>query len=314
MTKNSGQITSENRDKSSIFLSVAVCTRNRGPLLKDCLLSLYHQSLRKEQYEVLVIDNNSDDGSEVTARKLCRKYQFKYIQEKNVGLSHARNRAVEDCQGDYLYFLDDDATAPVHYLQLLQKIALRDAPDVVGGPVLGNWEDFPPPHLTSFYWRVFSLAHYGNKSRLLQFPDIILGGNAAYKVETLRSMGAFSTSLGRIGSSLGGHEERDLQERIYKAKGKVFYHPRLFIYHIVPIERMSSSYFKKRAFEDGAQQVELGYLRRESLVTTPFTFIYYVFFALGRSFKLAFQVLLFELNLSLSHWKGRISRSAKRDE
>lgn len=96
--------------------------------LERCLQSV--QSLGTADYEVLLID----DGSEESVGVFCREYisrrtQFRYIYKENGGVSSARNMGIEEAKGRYITFVDADDVligAP------LQKALTRDdAPDII---------------------------------------------------------------------------------------------------------------------------------------------------------------------------------------
>ncbi len=51
-------------------ITVVICTYNRGVYIRDAMESLYHQTLAKEAYEVIVVNNNSTDNTE----QICKKF------------------------------------------------------------------------------------------------------------------------------------------------------------------------------------------------------------------------------------------------
>lgn len=90
----------------SLGLSVVIVNRNTESLLRDCLASVYAQA-RDLHFEVIVVDNASNDGSvemvedEFTAARLIRN-------RENVGFSKAANQAIGMSKGRYVLLLNSD--------------------------------------------------------------------------------------------------------------------------------------------------------------------------------------------------------------
>ncbi|HDP98292.1 MAG TPA: glycosyltransferase [bacterium] len=93
-----------------IKTSVIITVYNRRQLLRNCLISLIHQSQLPDE---LII---SDDGSQEDIREILyemaaqMKFILKYVRQPNRGfrLARCRNNGVRFSQGDYLIFLDQD--------------------------------------------------------------------------------------------------------------------------------------------------------------------------------------------------------------
>lgn len=93
--------------KKNIKLSIIVPIFNTKKYLADCLLSLFDQDM--ENYEVLLIDDGSTDGSSELAQQFAQKYpamQYHYFD--NRGVSVARNRGIALSSGEYILFVDSD--------------------------------------------------------------------------------------------------------------------------------------------------------------------------------------------------------------
>lgn len=89
-----------------MLLSVILITWNGRKLLSNCLKSMSFL-LQREDVEVIVVDNGSEDG---TIHFLHDKYPdiTAISLDKNRGVAYARNRALERANGEYLWILDND--------------------------------------------------------------------------------------------------------------------------------------------------------------------------------------------------------------
>src|SRR5215467_13006973 len=91
------------------MISVCICTYNRSKSLRRTLESLVEQNdLDFGALEILIIDNNCTDDTSDVVDAFQKKLPIRRITESCQGLSHARNRAVVEFQGDVLLFTDDD--------------------------------------------------------------------------------------------------------------------------------------------------------------------------------------------------------------
>ena len=85
-------------------ISVIIPTFNRLDLLKRAIESVLNQSIKP--YDIIVVDDGSTDG---TSDMIQQKYKsIKLIQQKNSGVSAARNNGIKNAQGDWIALLDSD--------------------------------------------------------------------------------------------------------------------------------------------------------------------------------------------------------------
>lgn len=90
----------------SPVLSVIVVSMNRKDMLERCLLKLSGQSL--PDYEIIVVDNGSTDGTENLVRTRFPHARYERL-ETNLGPPGGRNCGVQAASSDLCVFLDDDA-------------------------------------------------------------------------------------------------------------------------------------------------------------------------------------------------------------
>jgi glycosyltransferase involved in cell wall biosynthesis len=110
---------------SAPTLAVALCTHNpRRDFLERSLASLRRQTVGAERWELLVIDNASDNGVPASA-DLAWHPRARLVDEKRVGLTMARLRAIAETKADLLLFVDDDNELDPDYIETLLRLAER---------------------------------------------------------------------------------------------------------------------------------------------------------------------------------------------
>ncbi len=105
--------------KKSLNTSVVIPSFNEEVYLEPCLEALLAQSV--PVFEIIVVDNNSDDGSIVRAKK--KFPSVKFLSEKEQGIVFARNTGFDAARGDIIAKLDADSiTYPDWHKNLLETI------------------------------------------------------------------------------------------------------------------------------------------------------------------------------------------------
>ena len=90
-------------------LSIIIPVYNVEKYVAKCLDSVLDQGLDPKEYEVIVVNDGSPDGSLQIVEGYAEKHDhIQVITKKNGGLSSARNCGIENAKGKYIYFLDSD--------------------------------------------------------------------------------------------------------------------------------------------------------------------------------------------------------------
>ncbi len=125
----------------SLTITVCICTYNRAKYLAHTLSSLTQlKDTETLSWELLVIDNNSKDQTKSIIDEYNNQLPIRYVRETEQGLSHARNRALRECNGKVLIFMDDDVKVDIDWLSAYADAVNRfpDA-DYFGGRILPQW-------------------------------------------------------------------------------------------------------------------------------------------------------------------------------
>lgn len=114
-------------------LSIVVPCYNVKGYVEKCLTSLVHQDLNTTDYEILVIDDGSTDGTGAICDQFAEKYhQVKVVHQKNAGLSAARNSGLDIAQGDYVFLVDGDDFVAENCFKDLVSVAKSHDLDFLG--------------------------------------------------------------------------------------------------------------------------------------------------------------------------------------
>ena len=119
-----------------VRITVAIPVYNTEKYLERCLDSVQGQTFR--DLEILCIDDGSTDRSpEILRRRAASDARIRVITlPGNRGISHARNLALDEARGEYLYQMDSDDWLDPDYLETMYGQAQRTGQDVV---INGNW-------------------------------------------------------------------------------------------------------------------------------------------------------------------------------
>lgn len=233
------------------MLSVIICTYNRQAFLDQLFSGLLNQSLEKDKFEVLVVDNNSSDQTKAVCDNWISKHpelNMRYILESRQGLSHARNRGIDESRGSLLAFVDDDAHTPFDYLRKLHDFFLEH-PDIdgAGGRIVLKFEGSRPDWLNRYVDSLLGHFDLGEQQRPFRRGEYPRGSNMCFRKAVFAPTGGFDTGLGRTGSQMLGGEEKEFFIR-FKRKGfEAVYLPQAWLYHLVPENRLTMDYLRKQA-------------------------------------------------------------------
>lgn len=112
-------------------ISVIVPVHNGASYLKECIDSILAQGF--EPLEVLIINDGSTDGTAKVCEQLCEKHGcLRVITLPDLGVSAARNRGLEQAQGDYIMFVDADDRLCPGVLKSLHRLLLQTDSDMAG--------------------------------------------------------------------------------------------------------------------------------------------------------------------------------------
>jgi len=116
-------------------VSIIVPAYNAEKNISKLLESLLNQDYPKEQLEIIIVDNNSDDKT----KRIVEQYPVKIFDEKNIQSSYAaRNLGIRNSKNDILVFTDADCCVDSHWIKNGVKCLNSEDADLVAGNVIFN--------------------------------------------------------------------------------------------------------------------------------------------------------------------------------
>jgi glycosyltransferase involved in cell wall biosynthesis len=238
-------------------ISAIICTHNRDKYLGAAIDSLLAQDFVGD-FEVVVVDNGSSDRTREVVDQRSHDPRLKYVFEPIIGLSVARNTGAKVASSEILAYLDDDAEANSHWLQVLYS-AYQDNPKLViaGGKVTLLWSQGtqPPAWLSTGLAANLGAYDLGDNIVYIDNPGQTPRGlNYSIRRSFLEQIGGFDTHLGRVGTKLLSNEELQMTELALQAGMQVAYLPNALVAHNVAPERLKRSWFFNRGWWQGISE------------------------------------------------------------
>lgn len=209
----------------TVKISVVVPTYNRLSSLKRLITGLETQTFPAEDFEVVIVSDGSNDGTDQYLKQLQTHFRLVSVSQKNEGPAAARNRGVENAQGDIILFLDDDILpAPQLIAEHYRVLTEHDQNLIVLGPMvtpkdfeLSPWVEWEQNMLVKQYEAIqFNLW----QPTARQFYT---GNSSVYRCHLLTSRG-FDPTFKRA-------EDVELAYRLEKDGLRFTFNPQAIGYH-----------------------------------------------------------------------------------
>jgi glycosyltransferase involved in cell wall biosynthesis len=195
-------------ENGSPKISVVICTRNRGDKIIATLQSIVAN--KHPSFEILVIDQSTNDITEIELSRLGFERNFRYFRTQTKGVGLSRTLGMQKAHGEIVVYTDDDCTVPPNWLSVLEGIF--DHHPKVGivfcnvAPAEHDAQKYIIPHRIYKQNRVIK--------KVQDFArEIGMGAGMAVRREAGLSVGGFDGRMGP-GSEFQSGEDLDLSFRI----------------------------------------------------------------------------------------------------
>ncbi len=157
-------------------ISLIIPLYNAVRHLRPCLDSVTRQSFA--DFEVILVNDGSTDGTAEIVEEYCRRYpHFRLINQKNGGVSAARNRGMAESNAPFLAFLDQDDLLHPQALEILYQMAEVTAADVAAFRIRLVPDDFAgDPQPQHFNVAEAAAAAHFSRSPITDFFQTVKGG------------------------------------------------------------------------------------------------------------------------------------------
>ena len=233
-------------------LAAVICTYNPEPVLLGRVLdALEVQTLPREQWELIIVDNGSRFSVEALPTVVSRSAR-RVVREERAGLTAARERAAREVQEPLIVFVDDDTVLARDYLA--EAVALMNDASI---GIASGWCEpeysAPPPHwLRRFEEGLGVRRPAGGEFRpagrtySLDYP---IGAGMVLRSHLLRAYFASLTEAsrieGRIGQSLSSGEDLDLDCFALAQGTRIGASSRLRLTHVMRDGRATEAYLRR---------------------------------------------------------------------
>lgn len=235
-----------------IKISVVICTYNRAAYIQDAMESLYHQTIAKEQYEIIIVNNNSSDNTIAVCEAWIAAHKdahYAFYNEGRQGASFARNTGAALANGHLLCFMDDDAIAESDYLERIIRF-FEEHPDAggLGGRIIPKYIPEEPNWMSYYVSSMVGNFDYSPTVSIFSANKYPLESNMIIRKIDFDAINGFNVDLpGVVGTLRIGGEGKDFFFKL-KALGRVIYYdPAIRIQHVVETSKLTKEYMYRVA-------------------------------------------------------------------
>ncbi len=215
-----------------MLFSVVIAVRNEKDYISRCLEGVFSQNIDKE-YEVIVIDGMSTDGTFEQLNDLREKYKFSLIKNNKINAAAGRNLGIKQAKGEIIAFVDGDAIPSKDWLKQIDASFKKNDQSIagVGGPDLIP-EDSTDKENAIGVVMTSSLARGGRFNPSTQhslldeerFVEHIPTCNLALKKDVIEKLGFFDEEFVK-------GQDLELNYRIIEAGYRLLYSPKIKVVH-----------------------------------------------------------------------------------
>ncbi len=170
-----------------IKLSIVIPIYNVEKYLSKCIESCLNQDFPRDEYEIICVNDGSTDKSKAIAEEFVESHSnVRLINQRNKGLSAARNTGLKEAKGEYIWFVDSDDRIETNcFVDLIQRaneenldvlcfclnleypdgkvakyiVVHEDSGKVYDGKDFINRVDMPPAAWSAIYRKTFLLMN-----------------------------------------------------------------------------------------------------------------------------------------------------------
>lgn len=256
-----------------VSISIIIPALNEEKMIGRCLESLAKLDFARDRFEVLVVDNGSQDRTLAIAESFKDRLNLKVLQQAGVRISALRNLGARAASGGILAFLDADCLAPADWLDRIFALACENCAGVLGAHYL-------LPENSSWVGRTWHRYQEAPKAGEVSH---VPAGDLIMRREDFLKLGGFDETIQT-------NEDYELCDRARKAGMRVQAFPQIGVIHLGTAQSLRV-FFRKQAWH-GTHVIKV-FLRdvfrshnRKAVFFTAYTLLSLVAIAAGLAWAL----------------------------
>ena len=203
--------------ESNIRYSVIVPAYNAAHTIEPCLQALFNQSVPRDNYEVIVIDDGSTDNT----AELADRYAVRLFRQSHAGPATARNLGAKLAAGKYLLFTDSDCTPTRNWIEEIVRPLEEDGKVVAAK---GVYKTLQTGLIARFAQVEFEEKYAGLRRR--QNIDFVDTYSAAFRRDAFWAGGAFDPTFAEA-----SNEDTQLSFNLAAQGRRIVFAEKAIVYH-----------------------------------------------------------------------------------
>jgi len=252
-------------------VSVIIPTCNRPDQLSACLEALAVQSLGRERFEVIVVDDGGAAPAEPVLAGFSARLNLRSARQSNAGPAAARNAGSRLARGHWLAFTDDDCAPAPGWLEGFQNAFSRN-PDALLGGMTVNALYANPYSCASQLVQDFVYAYYNMDPIRARF---FASNNIAMPADRFHALGGFN-------SGFRTSEDRDLCARWLASSRPMIFTTEALVRHAHPLD-LVSYWCQHRSYGRGARKFQRAFRALSGRSSIEPSFYYFLLRSLPAS-------------------------------
>jgi glycosyltransferase involved in cell wall biosynthesis len=197
--------------------SVIIPAYNSESTMESCLNALVRQSLDPDDYEVIVIDDGSTDGT----ADIIKGFPVKYIRQPNNGPATARNHGAREARGEIILFTDSDCAPSFTWVEEMARPFQDSTVSAVKGAYRTSQKSFAAR---------FAQVEFEERFEILKRAesiDMVDTYSAAFRRDVFWGAGGFDESF-----PVANNEDTDLSYKLSAEGHRMVFNPDAIVHHL----------------------------------------------------------------------------------
>lgn len=222
------------------MISVIIPTYNGLNMLCKSLPTWFEQTLPKDDYEIIVVDNRSSDNTRQYVESLLPEHSnLIYLYEPKPGATNARHAGAHIAKGEYLVFADNDGLFnPECLAEILKVYYVNKDCAAVACRIDIVWDGEEPKWIKPYKYLLGQL-NYGNEIRYDNHNRFYLnGGLMSVRKDVFERLGGFNPDL--IGPYLIGDGDLGFVNKLHAEHALIGWAPKAQMWHMQLVAKHGS--------------------------------------------------------------------------